>query len=562
MPTKISELMSFGALTVPPDKPLAEIVGRMRRIGHEGYPVIDDNGQVIGLLTSRDMNRAAENGLEHLPIRDVMMAGEVTVTPDNTLDELLKLMVRTGWGQVPVTRNDVLMGIVTRTDVIEHYADLDAESERAVLHSDVASVLGTPIANLIAFIARQAAAQDYGIYMVGGVVRDLLLGRPNFDVDFVLEGDAIIFSQSLVAEFGGKLETHDTFGTAKWIFDAQATDNIGHHLDSLPDYIDLVTARHEFYQQPAVLPTVYNSGIRLDLRRRDFTINALAVELNGKDASGTVIDLFGGLRDLDDRLIRVLHSLSFADDPTRTLRAVRFAHRLDFEIEPRTAELIQKALPMMKRITGQRIANEITLLLKEPNPAAALLKLQDIGLLQAVEPAFVLERDLLIHTFQAYEQADLPQPPEDEERFLWLLLATTMDATYVQRVTARLLFDRATADAMHAAAVLTEYPHDYFKGDPDEITFKLEKMPLEAALAVWVALPDYREPITRYVNEWRHIRPATDGHDLKALGLQPGPRFKVLLEKLRSARINGNVRSDDEERAFLRTLIESDNTHD
>ena len=558
MPTKISELMSFGALTVPPDKPLAEIVGRMRRIGHEGYPVVDENGQVIGLLTSRDMNRAAENGLEHLPVQDVMMAGQVMVSPDDTLNHLLTTMVQTGWGQVPVVRNDVLMGIVTRTDVIEHYAALGAESERVVLHSEVVDVLGGAVAGLIAFIAQQAAAQEYGIYMVGGVVRDLLLKRANFDVDFVLEGDAIAFAESLADRFGGKVETHDTFGTAKWVFDPQAAECIGQPLKALPAYIDLVTARHEFYQQPAVLPTVYNSGIRLDLRRRDFTINALAVALNGADASGTVIDLFGGLRDLDERLIRVLHSLSFADDPTRTLRAIRFSHRLGFEIEKRTAELIQKALPMMKRITGKRIANEITLLLQEPNPAVALLRLQDIGLLQAVEPAFLLEKDLLTHTFHAYEQAELPQPPDDEERFLWLLLATTMDATYVQRITARLLLDRAMADAMHAAAVLTEYPNDYFDGDPDEITFKLEQMPLEAALAVWVALPDYREPLTRYIREWRHIQPATNGHDLKALGLEPGPRFKVLLRKLRAARINGNVRNDDEERTYLRTLIESD----
>jgi len=558
MPTKISDLMSFGALTVPPDKTLADIVGRMRRIGHEGYPVVDGQGRVLGLLTSRDMNRAAENGLEHLPVRDVMMAGEVVVSPDTTLDELLKQMVQTGWGQIPVVRNEVLMGVVTRTDVIEHYAELDVKNARAVTHQQVVEVLGEAVADLIGFVGRQAKAQKQGVYMVGGVVRDLFLRRPNLDVDFVLEGEAIAFGEALAARFGGELETHESFGTAKWRLDETAAGHIGHPLEALPGSIDLVTARFEFYQQPAVLPTVYNSGIRLDLRRRDFTVNALAVELSGEDAGGAVIDLFGGLQDLDDKLIRVLHSLSFADDPTRTLRAVRYSHRLGFEVEPRTAELIQRALPMMKRITGRRIANEITLMLKEARPAQALLRLQKIGLLQAISPAFVLEEDLLLHIFKAYEQAVLPHPAQSETRFLWLLLATTMDATYVKQVTERLLFDRATADAMQAAATLTEYPENYFEDKPSRITFQLERMPLEATLAVWVALPTYRKQIERYLNKWRHVKVVTDGNDLKRMGLPPGPRFKTILDSVRAARIDGHVRDDDEERAFVRTLLESD----
>ncbi|MEL6150497.1 MAG: CBS domain-containing protein, partial [Chloroflexota bacterium] len=442
--TQVRDLMSYGALTVQAGRRLADIVGRLRRIGHEGYPVVDTDGQIVGLLTARDMNRATENGLEDMRVEDVMMAGQVSVSPETAVHALLAQMVATDWGQIPVVENNALVGIVTRTDVIRHYAQLEYNSIHTVTDAEVRRVLGEPIAALIAFVAKQAAAQEKTIYMVGGVVRDLLLKRPNLDIDFVLEGDAMAFAQSLDEEFGGVVKTHEAFGTATWTFDDTAAGHIGQPLDALPEYIDLVTTRFEFYEEPAVLPTVYNSGIRLDLRRRDFTINALAVKLSANGAGGEVIDLFGGLRDLEHKQVRVLHSLSFADDPTRILRGVRFAHRLGFKIEPRTAQLIENALPMLKRTTGERLRNEITLLLKEPEPEAALLKLQSMGVLQAIHPAFVLDADLLRRGFTQLQAEPLIHPPEEEGMLRWVLVATSMDAEYAEQVANRMLFKKAT----------------------------------------------------------------------------------------------------------------------
>ncbi len=555
--TVVRDLMAFGALTVQQDEALSHLVGRLRRIGHEGYPVLDADGQVVGLLTARDMNRAAENGLEHLSVRDVMMAGAVTATPQTPLSELLRHMVESGWGQIPVMQHNALIGIVTRTDVIRHYAELENTRRRHVTHDEVAAVLGTPAADLIAFIAREATQQGKSISMVGGIVRDLLLKRPNDDIDFVMEAPAIAFVGGLVERYGGKLEKHEAFGTAKWTLDETAAGHIGHALHDLPATIDVVTARHEFYEEPAVLPTVYNSGIRLDLRRRDFTINALAVKLRAEGASGTVIDLFGGLDDLNGKLVRVLHSLSFADDPTRIFRAVRYAHRLGFELEPRTADLIQTALPMLKRITGERVRNEITRLLHEPNPADGLLWLQRVGVLQAVHPAFVLQVDLVQRAFLNLDDTP-PAPPEHADDFRWLLLATSMDAEYVEQVTARLLFNKSTAEGMKAAALLTEYPDDYLSGKPSTITFKLEKLPLDAVLATWIVLPEERTTLAQYVNEWRHVRIVTDGNTLKKMGLPPGPRYKIILDGLRARRINGEIQTDEQETAALRALIESE----
>ena len=558
--TTVRDLMSFGPLTVNVDATLASLVERLRRIGHEGYPVIDagDDGRIVGLLTAREMNRAAVNGLEHLLVRDVMLTGDVTVTPQTPLNELLKLMVTSGWGQVPVTQGGALIGIVTRTDVIRHYATVEQSTTRGVTHKDVESVLGAPAAALIAFLAQQAAATQQTLYIVGGIVRDLLLKRPNLDIDFVLEGDAIAFAEALQAQFGGEVETHAAFGTAKWQFDEAAAAHIGHPLNELPDSIDVVTARHEFYEQPAVLPTVYTSNIKLDLRRRDFTINALAVRLRADGASGEIIDLFGGVDDLTNGTIRVLHSLSFADDPTRVIRAVRYAARLGFTIEPRTAELIQKALPMLKRITGERVRNDITRILQEDRPEDGLLQLQHMGVLQAVHPAFVLEEAILTEVFEQRRTHALPHMPNDATSFGWILVAASMDAEYVEQVDKRLLFNNTTGAAMEAVAQLTEFPDRTFSGQPSEVTFALEKHPLDAILGAWVALPAHRATIEQYLGEWRHVRIVTDGNTLKQHGLQPGPQFKTILDEIRAARINGTITSDADEAAYLTRFTESE----
>ena len=207
----------------------------------------------------------------------------------------------------------------------------------------------------------------YPLYAVGGFVRDLLLAQPNFDLDLVVEGDAIRLAQELVAATGGRLRSHRRFGTAKWILPAELAGENG----QLPDSLDFVTARTEFYEHPTALPTVERSSIKQDLHRRDFTINTLAVRLT-PDRWGELLDFYGGREDLEDGVIRVLHSLSFVEDPTRILRAARFEQRFDFEIEPRTEELIGDALDLLDRVSAERVRHELELILAEAEPERAL----------------------------------------------------------------------------------------------------------------------------------------------------------------------------------------------
>ncbi len=551
--TTVAEIMSYGVQTVEANATLADVIGKLRRIGHEGYPVKDADGAVVGLLTQRDFNRAAENGLAYLTVRDVMEAGRVTVLPHTPIAEATMRVVETGWGQLPVLdATGALIGIVTRTDLLRYYAGL-TDPARHITLEDLRRVLGEPSAGLVEFVARAAEARGLTLYLVGGVVRDLLLNRPNFDLDFVVEGDAIAFAEAL--HVSGKITTFAPFGTAKWTLDANDSATVGHPLADLPDHIDFATARHEYYEQPTALPTVYKGGIKLDLRRRDFTINAMALILR----TDTVLVLFGGLDDLRNRRIRALHSLSFADDPTRTLRAVRFSHRLGFEIEARTAATIERALPMLGRITGERLRNELSLLLKEMEPESALIRLDAMGVLRAIQPAFTFGGE----TAAAFRTARAEPPPwgaDDVSALYWHLIAAHLEG--VAGVVERLVFDMGTAESMIAAMALVRDADALLRGKPSEIVARLPNTPGLALAAAWVLLPRHRETLTQLVTNWRTVRPHSTGHTLQQMGLKPGPQFGRLLARLRDAWLDGEITTADEEQRLLRRWLDEETNDD
>ena len=243
---------------------------------------------------------------------------------------------------------------------------------------------------LIRYIGEEAAELSDRLYFVGGIVRDLLLGRPVVDVDLVVEGDAIQLSRGLTRMYGGEVRTHSRFGTAKWLLTPKVWRQVlptitAEEIETLPTSIDFVTARTEFYTQPTALPKVAWSSIKQDLHRRDFTINTLAISLS-PGHWGELLDFYDGRADLRNGIIRVLHSLSFVDDPTRILRAARFEARLDFQLDPRSEALIADALPLLDRVSGGRIRHEMEQIFCEERPEAALTRLQELGALQQLDP--------------------------------------------------------------------------------------------------------------------------------------------------------------------------------
>lgn len=559
---RVADLMSYGVQIVQEDAPIREIIQQLRRIGHEGYPVINAQGRVVGLLTLRDADRALEHGLNAIRVCDVMRGGEIWLRADDSVYALEQTMVRSGWGQIPIVDDgEVVIGIVTRTDLINHWAkthprDTDDFIEQGDYDMDV--VLGKDVRNLTEIVTRHAQERGIALYLVGGIVRDLLLKRPNYDVDFVVEGDAIAFAQALVQIYGGRIHSYKPFGTAKWHLDETIAEALGLTWEGLPDHIDFATARSELYTHPTALPTVYHSGIKLDLRRRDFTINTLAIQLSPSSHHQRLHDYYGGMADLTMRLIRVLHSLSFVDDPTRILRAVRFSERLRFSIESRTQELILSGLPMLGRITGERVRNELTLLLQEERAKRGLQKLEALGALRAIHPVLSFGAHA-VALWDAYHQNRHEDVTEDGVHGRWHVLMASVPHQEVRAVCRRLLFGQRDADLFYQTAYLLQeasYLRDV-DAKPSAITGALDKMD-ERACEMALHLSDDGRVIERlslFLSKWRNLRPHTNGHTLKAMGIPESPLYRDILMRLRQAWLDGDIHNREEEEALLKSLL-------
>lgn len=556
MSDRVADLMSYGVQTVKANDVLSKIVSRLRRIGHEGYPVLEA-GRITGLLTRRDLDRAVEHGLGDLRVSDVMSLGSVTLKPDDPVDLLVQRMVESGWGQIPVVGDsDKVIGIVTRTDLITYWAKAQSMPQLEVPLHQIESVLGQCAANLIELISSAAREQKLSAFIVGGVVRDVLLNRPNLDIDFVVEGDAIAFADYLKKKFGGDVTSFRPFGTAKWhIGEASLPDGVG----SIPDHLDFVTARNEFYEQPTALPSVYSGSIKLDLARRDFTINTLAIQIS--PVTGRLLDFFGGIADLNTKQIRVLHNLSFVDDPTRILRAVRFERRLGFALEQRTAELIEIAKPMLRRITGERLRNEMTLLLLEAEPEKSFRLLQERGILTAIHPDFILDDDRM----SRLGKLDSPIPswlktPVGQDDLAWLLLLSTLPADKISEICSRLLIGKTFAEAAATLATLID-PSDMLHdadAKPSTLAKRLKGMSDAALFAAWLLVDEVAKMrLDFHANQWRDVRPTTTGNDLIKRGLKPSACFSTILERLTDALIDGEIKTDADELKLLDSLIKA-----
>ena len=430
--------------------------------------------------------------------------------------------------------------------------------------SEIERVLGEHGAKVIELISYKAQKKNLALYVAGGFVRDLLLRRQTLDLDFVLEGDAIEFARSLAKSFGGNVLVHKEFGTAKWCLDEGVTHSLTLVRDALPDSIDFVTARSESYTHPTALPVVSPADIESDLLRRDFSINALAIQLSPRARYGRLVDVCNGVKDLEQRLIRALHDHSFVDDPTRILRALRYALRLDFQLDLNTAEWMKTALPYLGRITGQRLRNEIDLILNEPRASDIMLQLQDLDALVNIHPAFRVSPRLP----ELIARVCKTGPPwstvaVDGRTLLWIALMSGIGSLEVKDLCERLALTNKLTQAITASARLSEQIHLLEDPDirPSQVAQVLDEYLDVALQSVWLLSLEKlaaREIIAAYASYWRDRRPTISGHDLKAMGVAPGPRYSQILDQLRFAWIDGDVRSVEDETALLQKLVEND----
>ncbi len=544
----VRALMSTGAQTLEPDATVAQAAEMMRRYGHEGFPVAR-RGKLVGVLTRREIERALHHHLQNKPVKNFMRAPSA-VAPEDSLEKLRAVMIEADVGQVPVVEKKKIIGIVTRTDLLKHAAAPAAQTKNlsARLEKNLPPELGA----LLRAASETARVLGCSLYLVGGFVRDLLLNQPDtfaslsasLDLDLVVEGDAIALAESLQKKFGGRVHAHARFGTAQWMLQGATHFGSASHLLG---HLDFATARREFYAHPSALPEVERSSIKQDLLRRDFTINTLALSLD-PNRFGQLLDPFGGEADLQRGIIRVLHNLSFIEDPTRIMRAARFEQRFGFQIEARTAELIGDALEILHRVSGARVRGELDLIFRERAPEKSMARLHDLGALKEIFPRLA---------FTAWHAEKFRALTDAERQPIYFLglLAYNWNAADAAAFAKRLALSNdaaaTLADLISLRAHLPRLAAPELA--PSALAQGLDKFSDDALRIAAGATDDARarERIQDYRARLKHIAPELGGNDLKRLGLPPGPVYREILSRLRDARLDGKIATREEEEALV-----------
>jgi len=516
---------------------------------------VEREGRVVGTLSRQILDASLQHGLGSRPVETVMSAELEWVDPDAPADEVRERMLRRHPRFVLVGDPAAgrPLGLVTRMQLLRHLHGQIADFEerfdrRAGQQGERREKIGKLLAQrlppamtsrleVIAGVSRDLGAPAY---LVGGLVRDLLLERENRDLDLVVEGDGVAFAEALARRLDGRLRVHRAFLTAV-VTDAGGFD------------IDIATARSEQYRAPAALPEVQTSALRQDLFRRDFTINTLAIHL-GPEPAPELIDYFAGRQDLKEKSLRVLHSLSFIDDPTRILRAVRLELRLGFRMSPETLHLAHVALSegVFDQLSGSRLREELGLLLDDPDLAVrGLERLAELGVLRAVDPLFDLNgvvSERLRHARAAhdwYRLEGISDPPVQAWRLLLMALAGDFATVDLNRLADRLLLageDRTLLTGFPARLAAAREVLEHREPLPHQVAEALEPLGGEELLLLMAeGIEEVRVWVRRYLTDLRGLRLGIRGSDLLAAGISPGPRIGEALRATLRARLDGRI---------------------
>jgi tRNA nucleotidyltransferase (CCA-adding enzyme) len=557
------ELMAFPVKTVATQETIEHAGEVLTRYNINVLPVVED-GRLAGLISRQTIEKAAFHGFGHSPVRDYMTTEFATVSPASSLSKVQDLIVGNNQRFLPVLDGGTLVGAITRTDLLRWLYTRSNSLFPSLAEPDFSAALPRKrgiakmleerlppeILRLLKNIGRKAYELGDQAYAVGGFVRDLLLRNENYDIDVVVEGDGIRLARVLAQEGMGELRIHRRFGTATL------------HLPGRYR-LDLATARLEYYDHPAALPRVEHSSIKLDLFRRDFTVNALAVHLH-PDHFGELIDFFGGQKDLKERVIRVLHNLSFVEDPTRVFRALRFEQRIGFQIARQTHMLMENAVRMelFGRLSGRRLFRELVLCLSEERPLAVLKRLGDFGLMAFFHPGLKIDRPLQTRLARLEGIVSWYRLLFTGEKFdLWTVyflgLVEGMTEKEVEGLLgrfslpekSRLLFLQRRRMAFQVAQRLSPQP---FPGR-SEVYFLLNPLPTDFLLYVMgrTDAEAAKKAVSLYFTELKKVRVSLGGQDLKRMGFAPGPIFKEILQALLRAKLEGKLVSRQDELNFV-----------
>jgi len=529
---------------------------------------IDGDEKLSGFITRQIVEKALYHALDQVPVREYMNTELVSVGPDSDLSEMQEKIIGNKQRILPVIDDGHILGVVTRTDLLNilvrrsrHTAGNSPDPMTKAAHARTRNIvkfinerLDRRLVGILKSLGEVAEEIDCGAYVVGGFVRDLFLYRANEDIDIVIEGDGIAFAKRYAKMAGARVHSHEKFGTAVIIF---------------PDgfKIDVASARMEYYRFPADLPIVEMSSIKLDLFRRDFTVNTLAVQLNpGK--FGILIDFFSAQKDLKEKAIRVLHNLSFVEDPTRVFRAIRFEQRFGFTIGKVSAGLVENAVKMdfFRHLSGRRVFTEMRLILEEENPTHAILRLREYDLLKVIHPSIELDKDL-ISIFNSVKKVlswhDLLFLEESYMKWAVYFLSLirncdkkTSDEICMRFELAPRLRNLFCKERFVAERCLLWLERN-FPVTNGALYSRLSGFKTELILYMMAATKheSVKKSISHYFTQLRHMKISVTGKDLKKLGFKPGPIYREIMQAVLHAKLDGLVKTRNDELVFVNDYV-------
>jgi len=558
---KARDMMSSPVIQISPEETIKKAANLMTRYNINVLLVMDD-GMLKGYITRQVVEKAVFFGLGHVKVNDYMNIEFSTVHPNTPLKEVQDLIIKRKLRILPVVDKNKVMGVITRTDLLNILVGeplvpeslYDAKpGARVMRKKNVKTLLKErlprKIIKLLKDFGRTADMLGYNVYLVGGLVRDVFLKRENLDVDIVVEGDGIKFAHEFAEHYGGRVRSHRKFRTAVLI---------------LPDgfKVDVATARMEYYESPGAPPIVRTSSLKLDLFRRDFTINTLAIKLNQRHY-GTLIDYFGALNDLKEKVIRVLHNLSFVEDPTRVFRAIRFEQRFGFRIGKLTLSLMKNAVRIncFKDVSTRRLFQELNLILREEDPIRAIERMNEFDLLQYISPEIRLTPELQglleeIKKVVAWYSLLFLEEPFEPWKVYWHGLTAFIDLktlkTLGERVGKEDIDARQMISQRERAAMLLE-SLNRFDGDNYQLYTLLNPYDTETLLyyLAKARAQKVRRLISGYFTRLKGTRVELKGKDLMDMGFKPGLIFKDIFEELLKARLNNLVKTREDEKKFV-----------
>ncbi|KUO78172.1 MAG: tRNA nucleotidyltransferase [Desulfosporosinus sp. BRH_c37] len=540
-PHLVRDMMSYPVKTVTPETLLGEVEQILLRYGHTGVPVTVDKC-LVGIISRRDVDKAIKHGLRHAPVKGFMTSKVTTVDVEAPWDEVQRLMVQHDIGRLPVVEEGNVVGIVSRSDVLRlvHGGSVPMETqlvrERSVaMRQDILDLierLPEEIRKLLEAARDTAEEEGCSVYLVGGFVRDLLLFFPTQDLDFVVEGSGGQFAQAMMKRMpDGKLTQHIKFGTAQIAF---------------PDgsHLDVASTRWEYYSFPGALPQVEESCLRDDLFRRDFTINSMAICLNAKHF-GELVDYYGGKRDLQQRKIRFLHNISFIDDPTRMLRAIRFAERYQFDLAKETRDALYTAIEsgVLSKLSIERFTEEILLIFKEENYLAMGQVLIKSGLFKAW---FGEDYDW---DFNIEEVVDSAAWSLNRR---WLISISKMDSLTIEKLLNRVCLNKSLRDDTMTFVRMREALKEPLT--LSEMDRLLNKAP-KGVVMVLARDGRFNKLIMECLEASQRISMSLNGKALLQMGVKEGPEIGEILDRVRMAWLEGRIRTSEEEKGIVQQWV-------